>query len=321
MPRAPWFKFYASDYFMDAEVDDLPLEAQAILVRMWCICWIEGELPSDLAKLARKLRIEHLHMQNHMQTLHKFFTKTEHGMLISPRMEHERKRSELLSTVRSHAAKMRTNNIVPAIAVANDVAKHNTNDITKTCLSESESDTDIRTNTKPSARKARSAPNPSEVSKGAAQTRHSRIHEMVMQAYLEQNGVECPWSGAEAAQLKRLLDSTPNWSDQQIAQCLMNLYASDGFPKGTPPKEFLTYLPKYLQGPLNQFKQSGAANGNGKARDRQKADIDAILTASARMAGQHNGKSEGEISRPADNGGNGPSVDGGLEGFDKAVRH
>jgi hypothetical protein len=172
------------------------------------------------------------------------------------------------------------------------------------------------------ARKTRTEQaNPSEVSKSAAQTRHSRIQEMVMNAYQEQNQIQCPWNGAEGKQLKAFLDSTPRWTDQQIAQCLMNLYASEGFPKGTPPKEFLTYLPKYLQGPLNQFKQSGVANGNGKARDRQKADIDAILTASARMAGKHNGKSEGEVSRPADNSGNGPSVDGGLEGFDKAVRH
>lgn len=116
-----------------------------------------------------------------------------------------------------------------------------------------------------SARKARGTlPNSAQLSKATGETRHSRIHKMIMAAYQEQNGVECPWNAAEGSQLKRFLDSTPHWTDQQIAQCLMNLFVSEGYPKSTSPKEFLVYLPKYLKGPLNQFKQSENGNGSGK---------------------------------------------------------
>jgi hypothetical protein len=45
MAKSPWFKFYASDFLLDSKVDSLPLEAQAILVRMWSVIWIDGKIP------------------------------------------------------------------------------------------------------------------------------------------------------------------------------------------------------------------------------------------------------------------------------------
>lgn len=104
----------------------------------------------------------------------------------------------------------------------------------------------------------------SNISKNAAANgmgRHERIHQMIMSVYREQNGVECPWNGAEGKQLKDFLASVPQWTDQQIAQCLINLYASEGFPKGDAPHSFLPRLSKYLQSPLDKFQNS--MNGNG----------------------------------------------------------
>lgn len=112
-----------------------------------------------------------------------------------------------------------------------------------------------------------------EVSKSLAQTRHSRIQEMIFSAYREQNTVDPPWDGGEGNQLKALLTATPGWHDGQIAQCLANMYASSGFAKGTRPREFLPRLPKYLNGPLNEFNRE-QSNGSGNSKgDRRAADI------------------------------------------------
>jgi hypothetical protein len=113
----------------------------------------------------------------------------------------------------------------------------------------------------------------SEVSKSLAQTRHSRIQEMIFSAYREQNSVNPPWDGGEGNQLKALLTATPGWHDSQLAQCLANMYASGGFAKGTRPREFLPGLPKYLNGPLNEFNRE-QSNGSGNSKgDRKAADI------------------------------------------------
>ena|ERR1700757_3993426 len=58
MPDMPWFKLYASDYLVDARIDAMSREAEALLIRMWCICHIEGSCPNDPGELARKTRCD-----------------------------------------------------------------------------------------------------------------------------------------------------------------------------------------------------------------------------------------------------------------------
>lgn len=106
----------------------------------------------------------------------------------------------------------------------------------------------------------------SEFSRSVAQTRHSRITEMIKTAYRENNRIDCPWDGSEAKQLQGLLKATPNWGDQQIAQCLVNFFLSDFVPPGTRPREWIQKLPKYLQRPLT--KEAGHGN-KGDERDRR----------------------------------------------------
>jgi len=114
-----------------------------------------------------------------------------------------------------------------------------------------------------SARKARGVNN-SQVSKAAGESRHSRLQQMVMTWYRDWAGVECPWDGSEGRNLKRLIDSTPNWPDQQFVPCLENVAASDCVPKGDRPREWIEKLPKFLHGPLDQYwKPKGNSNGNG----------------------------------------------------------
>jgi uncharacterized protein YdaU (DUF1376 family) len=84
---------FSSDYLLDGKVDDLPLEAQAILLRMWCVCAVEGSCPSQPTEIARKIRVAADKVQEYFQKLADFFEIRDRRML-SHRMEKERAKSE-----------------------------------------------------------------------------------------------------------------------------------------------------------------------------------------------------------------------------------
>lgn len=92
----PWFKFYASDYLLDEEVDVLPLDAQAILVRLWCLCWRSEVIPAAPEILALRTKVDPRVMKRHWDQLQAFFKSVEGG-LISLRMERERTESRAKS--------------------------------------------------------------------------------------------------------------------------------------------------------------------------------------------------------------------------------
>ena len=54
--KEPWFKFWATDYLCDPDVDELSLEEQGLLVRMWCVCSQRGSIPGDPEEIARLTR-------------------------------------------------------------------------------------------------------------------------------------------------------------------------------------------------------------------------------------------------------------------------
>lgn len=93
MASEPWFKFYAADFLVDAAVDSLPLEAQAILLRMWCLCHIDGSCPAEPKEIARKTRLSVESVVEHLEELSRFFDLRD-GRLYSRRMEVEKAKSE-----------------------------------------------------------------------------------------------------------------------------------------------------------------------------------------------------------------------------------
>lgn len=103
--------------------------------------------------------------------------------------------------------------------------------------------------------------------------RHARVQKLLMDFYASRNfGAQCPWDGGEGKMLKAFLSSVPGWTDQQIIQCLKNMYSSVGFAKGTRPRDFLSRLPKYLGGPLDEFNKEKASTGVSRA-DRRSIEI------------------------------------------------
>jgi uncharacterized protein YdaU (DUF1376 family) len=93
MPNLPWFKFFPSDYLLDPDVDAIPSEAEGLLIRMWCLCHLEGSCPADPEELARKTRRTLqcvLQCKRHCEP----FFELHEGRLYSRRMEEERRRSD-----------------------------------------------------------------------------------------------------------------------------------------------------------------------------------------------------------------------------------
>jgi len=99
--KEPWFKFYSTDYLCDDRVDALPLEAQGLLVRMWCVCNQRGAIPDDTGEIARLTQCK---LQDVLRcySLCKGFFQSSDGILRSIRMDAEKARSEI---ARTNAAK------------------------------------------------------------------------------------------------------------------------------------------------------------------------------------------------------------------------
>ncbi len=85
----PWFKFYPADYLLDPKVDALPLEAQAILVRLWCIVSRDGEIPDDPKMVARRVGVPPQTMRTHWGKLRCFFDELPPNPLPNSRQTSE----------------------------------------------------------------------------------------------------------------------------------------------------------------------------------------------------------------------------------------
>lgn len=93
MGDQPWFKFYAADYLLDPDVDAIPRQAEALLVRMWCVCHREGSCPADPETLARKTLCSLQYILQFKPHCDPFF-ELQGGKLYSRRMQEEKQRSE-----------------------------------------------------------------------------------------------------------------------------------------------------------------------------------------------------------------------------------
>ena len=93
MSDQPWFKFYAADFLLDPDVDAMPREAEALLIRMWCLCHREGSCPADVGTLARKTLCSQEYVSRFKPRCEPFFEFRD-GKLYSRRMEEEKRRSE-----------------------------------------------------------------------------------------------------------------------------------------------------------------------------------------------------------------------------------
>lgn len=107
MSNRPWFKAFAADYLLDSKVDALPLEVEGFLWRMWSVCHLDGSCPADPAELARKTRRPLAFVLKYRSYYEPFF-ELKGGSYVSPRMEKEKRRSEVNSRNVSNRYKQTT---------------------------------------------------------------------------------------------------------------------------------------------------------------------------------------------------------------------
>jgi len=112
MAKMPWFKFWASDFLTDPDIDEIPLAAQALILRMWCVCHIRGSIPTDKVEIARLCRVRIEDVELYEPYYQRFF-KLKNGSYISPRMEKERLKSELARLNVSQRYKQKTSTESP----------------------------------------------------------------------------------------------------------------------------------------------------------------------------------------------------------------
>lgn len=169
----PWFKFFASDYLLDDGIDALPLEAQGILVRLWCLAWRDQFLKDDPDTLARRSAVDRKVFNKHWTALRAFFCETPEG-LVSERMERERSESRCVSESRRLGARITNEKrwgkrdaehvAQPSLSdtkgIAERVAERPVERIAQVSLSESESETEKESTPSATPQGSRGEPKP-----------------------------------------------------------------------------------------------------------------------------------------------------------------
>jgi uncharacterized protein YdaU (DUF1376 family) len=89
--KAPAFQFYPNDFLSDPNVMVMSLQERGAYITLICVCWTQGTLPDDKARLARLCGVP-VHAFGRMwPALEPCFRKARTaGVLVHPRLERER---------------------------------------------------------------------------------------------------------------------------------------------------------------------------------------------------------------------------------------
>ena len=87
--------------------------------------------------------------------------------------------------------------------------------------------------------------------------RHTAVKAVLVKYWTAENpsGPELPWGPADAGALGTFLKASPTLDVEQITQLLRNRLVSDDHAAGEPVFVWIKYLTRYLQGPLDKYKQ------------------------------------------------------------------
>lgn len=87
------------------------------------------------------------------------------------------------------------------------------------------------------------------------------------------DGELAPWDGSDAKQLSLLLAAKPDLDEKKFAVWLYN-YARSDVTRGDRPRVFLSRLPSYANGPLNQYgKEKRYAESKDAALARHNREV------------------------------------------------
>jgi hypothetical protein len=294
--KHPWFKLWATDFLCDPDVDELPLEAQALLVRMWCVCNQSGSLPDDVEEVARLTRCR-LSSCLLSYPLCKRFFESRGGLLFSNRMEAEKLRSEVARTnAGKRLKKVRTgeSNIEASSNCSTDSITQRAREPdphTKTptpietfSLTSSEGAGELRESSEDVASNSRRKAK-------VADPRSAAFH-AALKKHWEATcpGVPFVWDGSEGKALSMLLAASPALDLQSFCHMLDNRMKSNGLAHSKRPREWIGTVTKFATGPLDKFghtKEIHAGNQDNRspAVRRVAQSVDAFRKAAERDGG------------------------------------
>jgi uncharacterized protein YdaU (DUF1376 family) len=268
--KEPWFKLWANDYLTDPDVDELSLEAQGLLLRMWCVCSQRGNIPNDPEEIARLTRCK-LQCVSQCQSQCKTFFELRDGLLYSRRMEREKEKSD---KARSNAEKRYSNGDSAQVDL-NGSANGSAN---RTAQKARKQDSHFQER-KPSRDKRDVKP---------ANERHQPFKAAIADYWAAKNpGIDLPWDGSEGKALGMFLSASPNLDLEAFVGLLRSRFKSEVNHSDRPSK-WIRSASSFASGPLDRYGKPmnpNGGNGNGKANNSPtKQRVDANRRAVAETA-------------------------------------
>lgn len=105
--KSPAFQFYPDTFLSDANVIAMSLQERGAYITLICICWIEGSLPSDTAKLAKLCGTPHTSFRKLWPNIAPCFRASGDQRMVHPRLEKEKKKQREYRRRQSDAANKR----------------------------------------------------------------------------------------------------------------------------------------------------------------------------------------------------------------------
>lgn len=91
--KSPAFQFYPKDFLTDSNVVVMSLQERGAYITLICQCWIDGSLPSDVARLARLCGVPVSPFRKLWPALEPCFRPASNtDRLVHPRLELERRK-------------------------------------------------------------------------------------------------------------------------------------------------------------------------------------------------------------------------------------
>ena len=92
--KSPAFQFYPKDFITDSNVIVMTMAERGAYITLICLCWLEGSLPSDLARLSRLCGSTPVVFGKMWPAIEPCFRPAKRGSdrLIHPRLERERQK-------------------------------------------------------------------------------------------------------------------------------------------------------------------------------------------------------------------------------------
>jgi uncharacterized protein YdaU (DUF1376 family) len=94
--RSPAFQFYPKDFLSDSRQAAMSLQEVGAYIRLLCVCWNDGSLPSEIDRLARIVGATSGHMTKLWPAISACFTASSDDprRLVHGRLEKERRKQE-----------------------------------------------------------------------------------------------------------------------------------------------------------------------------------------------------------------------------------